>query len=158
MPSPVLFQPFLLPERVASVGALGPVFQPSLAFHLVFYLVGQRGKEVYARDAFHLVYRVDILRLEPSAGVVAIDEAYAARLSPQTYDDLEEGFGHRHLVLAYPLVALSGQHGSAHDVQIAPVIGPVAALLLQYAPVAVVERMELWADVGHQETVGLGLS
>ena len=104
MPSPVLFSPFLLPETVASVGALGPVFQPSLAFHLVLYLVGQRDKEVYARDTFHLVYRVDILRLEPSAGVVAIDEAYAAWFSPQTYDDLEEGFGHCHLVLAYPLV------------------------------------------------------
>lgn len=124
------------------------------------YFVGEGGEKVKAGDALHfidcddmgehfvVVYRGDIL----------IYEAYGLRVGARAHHDFEEGVGHGETApRATAFVRLGIVDGAAHDMDVAILLGPLAAGGLEMLPRALVEGTVLHAHVGEEEGLTHGL-
>ena len=135
------------------LGVSEPLVEVGLGLHAPFCLVGQRGEEVYARDALHLVDGVDIVAFRAVAVSVLVDEADGLRFALHAEHHLEESLGHGDAVCSYLLVMAAVENRTCHDIDVAIGLSPFAALYLHLVPVAAVQTWSLWTDIGQQETL-----
>ena len=106
----------------------GPHIHIHLPLHLPLHTIGQRSKEVEPRDALHLVHTIHVIAPRMALVVVAINKADGLRRAAHAQYHLEESLGHHHLVLANGLVPLIVKDRSAHHVNAAIQLRPLAAL------------------------------
>ena len=86
------------------------------------------GKEGYARDAFHLFDAIDIKVFLSIAISISADKAYASSVvGCQTYNHLEKGFWHNHLVISDSFMLLLEENGTAYNKDFAILFSPSPA-------------------------------
>ena len=119
-----------------------------LCFDAVLDFVVQLREEVDAGDFLHFVNGFTVVLQPLVAGFIF---KYEADALPVAVDfckaDFVEGVGHDHVVVTDGF-GMFRHNRSARDIDIAVFFRPIADLHLQIVPVAAVQVVVLWADVG----------
>ena len=115
-------------------------------------------EEVEAGEVFDFVHASDVVTHGVSSVLVFIEETdgfcFASFADEHHF---EESIRHRHVVLAHRTSRLMDENGTCHDVNLSIRLRPIAAFLLQFLPVVLVEVAVLRTDVGHEKGVVLCL-
>ena len=143
--------------RKEAAWELLPLAEVGLRLYAAFDVVGQRGEEVYSREAFHVVNREHIVRHGAMAVLILVDEANGAGRRTHAQHHLIESVGHCHAVASDGAV-LGVNHRAADDIDLAVFLSPAAARHLEVVPVAAVEIVALRTHIGEEEAVLLSLS